>query len=318
MSGGAAGLEGGYRRLLACYPRRFRNEHGEELLAVLLASARDGQPRPGLFESADLVRNGLGMRLRPDVSPSARQGWSDALAVYSLAGPVLLLLSTVAMPLTVLIMTPHPLAALSQGWLGLCVALTIEAVIVALVMAGRRKAALAAIAPAIAIGWLGTFLLSGFVLAIGPSIWIGLSVYLLEAVALIASPGPQHGRRLVHWGHWTVLLGAVAVVQATFVMSLAGQGSRAALGIMVILVFALNRLGRALRLSRYYRLLLAAAFYPTFFLVGTWDLGGFELQLRLMNVVGADGLVAGMYVGTLLCAVVAMSTVLRPRRRRII
>ncbi len=93
MTGGPS-LERRYRRLLACYPRRFRDEHGEELVAVLLATARDGQHRPGLIESADLVRSGLGIRLRPDCSLSARQGWSDALAAYSLAAPVLLLVST--------------------------------------------------------------------------------------------------------------------------------------------------------------------------------------------------------------------------------
>jgi hypothetical protein len=64
MSGGP-GLERGYRRLLACYPHRFRDEHGEELLGVLLASAGNGQPRPGLLESADLVRNGLGDAAAP-------------------------------------------------------------------------------------------------------------------------------------------------------------------------------------------------------------------------------------------------------------
>ena len=71
MTGGT-GLERGYRRLLACYPRRFRDEHGEELLGVLLASTSDGQHRPGLLESADLVWNGLGMRLHLDNSRSAR------------------------------------------------------------------------------------------------------------------------------------------------------------------------------------------------------------------------------------------------------
>jgi len=63
MTGGAD-LERAYRRLLVCYPSRFRDEHGEEFLGVLLASARDGQHRPALLECADLVRNGLGMRLR--------------------------------------------------------------------------------------------------------------------------------------------------------------------------------------------------------------------------------------------------------------
>src|SRR6516164_4929826 len=132
---GDAGLERGYRRLLACYPRRFRDEHGEELLAVLLADVADGQHRPGVLESADLVRNGLGMRLRPDVSRSARQGWSDALAAYSLAAPVLLLLLSV---------NSYP-PAMSLIWPGLCVTVAIEAVIIVPVIAGRRKTALAAL-----------------------------------------------------------------------------------------------------------------------------------------------------------------------------
>ena len=65
-------LERGYRRLLAWYPRAFRNEHGPEILAVLMAGARDGQRRPGLAESANLIRSGLWMRLRPGVPRSAR------------------------------------------------------------------------------------------------------------------------------------------------------------------------------------------------------------------------------------------------------
>jgi hypothetical protein len=65
-------LERGYRRLLAWYPRAFRRENGPEILAVLMACARDGQRRPGLAESADLIRSGLWMRLRPGVPRSAR------------------------------------------------------------------------------------------------------------------------------------------------------------------------------------------------------------------------------------------------------
>jgi hypothetical protein len=45
----------GYRRLLACYPRAYRRENEEEILAVLLACAHDGQQRPGLAASADLI-----------------------------------------------------------------------------------------------------------------------------------------------------------------------------------------------------------------------------------------------------------------------
>jgi hypothetical protein len=65
-------LERAYRRLLAWYPRAFRRESGPELLAVLMACAPDGRRRPGLAESADLIRGGLWMRLRPGVPRSAR------------------------------------------------------------------------------------------------------------------------------------------------------------------------------------------------------------------------------------------------------
>ena len=40
----SASLERGYRRLLAFYPRAFRRENEEEILAVLLATA--GRPAP--------------------------------------------------------------------------------------------------------------------------------------------------------------------------------------------------------------------------------------------------------------------------------
>jgi hypothetical protein len=65
-------LERAYRRLLAWYPRDFRRENEQEILAVLMAEAPDGQRRPGLAQSADLIRSGLWMRLRPSVPRSAR------------------------------------------------------------------------------------------------------------------------------------------------------------------------------------------------------------------------------------------------------
>jgi hypothetical protein len=67
-----ARLERAYRRLLAWYPRAFRREYGPEIVAVLMAGARGGQRRPGLAESADLIRSGLRMRLRPGVPRPAR------------------------------------------------------------------------------------------------------------------------------------------------------------------------------------------------------------------------------------------------------
>jgi hypothetical protein len=66
---GSSGLERRYRRLLACYPRAFRRENTEEILAVLLACAQEGQRRPGLAASADLIKGALLMRLRPAIRP---------------------------------------------------------------------------------------------------------------------------------------------------------------------------------------------------------------------------------------------------------
>jgi hypothetical protein len=58
-------LERRYRRLLACYPRAFRRENEEEILTVLLACAEQGQQRPGLAASADLIKGAMRAWLRP-------------------------------------------------------------------------------------------------------------------------------------------------------------------------------------------------------------------------------------------------------------
>jgi hypothetical protein len=64
MSGQVA-LERSYRRILAWYPRPFRADSEDEILAVLLATAADGQTRVGLAEAWDLVRGAVRMRLWP-------------------------------------------------------------------------------------------------------------------------------------------------------------------------------------------------------------------------------------------------------------
>ena len=48
-------LERRYRRLLAFYPAAFRREHEEEILSVLMDGAAEGQQRPGLAESVNLL-----------------------------------------------------------------------------------------------------------------------------------------------------------------------------------------------------------------------------------------------------------------------
>jgi hypothetical protein len=56
-------LERGYRRLVACYPKSFRQENGEEIISVLMATASQGQRRPTLTESADLLKGAFRMRM---------------------------------------------------------------------------------------------------------------------------------------------------------------------------------------------------------------------------------------------------------------
>jgi hypothetical protein len=78
----SASLERGYRRLLAVYPRAFRRENEEEILSVLLSTAGQDQVRPGLAISADLIRSGLLMRLRPTVPHSARTVRAAVKLIY--------------------------------------------------------------------------------------------------------------------------------------------------------------------------------------------------------------------------------------------
>jgi hypothetical protein len=95
------GLERGYRRLLACYPREFRRENEEELLGVLLSSAADGQRRVGMGEAADLIRGALRARLRlprqcpPTVRAAVRLMYAGAVLEFGILVTVILTESSV-------------------------------------------------------------------------------------------------------------------------------------------------------------------------------------------------------------------------------
>ncbi len=58
-------LERGYRRIVALYPRSFRRDSEEEIVGVLMATAREGQRRVGPAESADLIRGAVRMHRGP-------------------------------------------------------------------------------------------------------------------------------------------------------------------------------------------------------------------------------------------------------------
>jgi hypothetical protein len=95
----SASLERGYRRLLATYPRWFRRENEQEILAVLMACAQDGQTRPRLEAAVDLLKGAVRMRLRPrpgqprTVYAAVRIMWLGALAEL---GALLTVMTTAA------------------------------------------------------------------------------------------------------------------------------------------------------------------------------------------------------------------------------
>lgn len=64
-------LERGYRRLLSCYPKDFRQDSGPELLGVLLDTARPGQRHVRPAEALDLVRGAVRMRLGHRTPPGS-------------------------------------------------------------------------------------------------------------------------------------------------------------------------------------------------------------------------------------------------------
>jgi hypothetical protein len=98
-------LERWYRRLVACYPRSFRRQNTEEIIAVLLATAREGQRRPSLAEAADLLRGAARMRTGMSRSPwtvqhAVRLMWLGA--VGQLALMIIALVTADSTPVTMI------------------------------------------------------------------------------------------------------------------------------------------------------------------------------------------------------------------------
>ena len=70
-------LERRYRRWLALYPKSFRAEREDEMVAVLIQSADPDQRRPRAREAANLATHGLRQRARGGRFPS---NWERAHA----------------------------------------------------------------------------------------------------------------------------------------------------------------------------------------------------------------------------------------------
>ncbi len=231
-------LERRYRRLLAWYPQRFRREQEDEMLAVLMAGAAKGQRRPGLRESADVLRSALGMRL----SRALRLGrenrrWTDALALFSVVAPVFVVmvaLLEIALPYHLpsagrspfLFHRPGPVTQI--GGLSLLnapffdIALGLQVIVAAFALLGRRRLTLIAMATSV-VYWIVYWVVFRYGISQVPDApqLLTASAYILGATAMLASPGPPRGRQLVNWRHWAVLLPAAGLVQVLTLVSYA-------------------------------------------------------------------------------------------------
>ena len=280
-----AGLEQGYRRLLAWYPVWFRSEQGEEMLAVLMAGAQPGQQRPGLMESIDVLRSALGMRLRSLSAGLRNHEWVDALALFSVTAPLFLLVADileVALPYRLHVRAGDPFlmrvfgAHPEVGGLSLLrvtffdIAVGCQVIIAVLILLGLRWLALAAIAAsagylAVASHWIDWIPRPLQLLTAG--------AYILTAAALFGPADPRRGRQLLTWGHGVVLLLAAGAVQASTLQYDATDGIARFLSpgppdttvyfvTSVALAAAALNMAVILRLNRYFLLLLAVMFYP--------------------------------------------------------
>jgi len=295
-----AGLERGYRRLLGAYPRSFRREQEEEMLVVLMATARPGQRRPGLAEVADVVISGLRMRLRRAGWGPVNQAWADALAVLSVAAPLFVLVAAlleVAVPyhlppahqdpaLFRMPGAPRELGGPSLLNLGLGITLGCQVIVAGLALLGRRRLALLPVAAT-----AGLWIVTGY----GNASWAWIpdqlqplvaTALLLEAVALAAPPGSGPARRLVNWRHGLVLLLAAAAVQVLTLLddagdpfadkgklvratahssqwlSVRGPGIWGYVILAAVLAATAAGLAVALKINRFFLLLTVALLYP--------------------------------------------------------
>ncbi len=208
-----------YRRLLALYPRDHRDQHGEEMLDVLMAADGD-QGRPGWKDTADLLWGAFRLHLRRAVGADGGIDPRGVLAIVSLLGPVAVLAGATSslhevawwadkgmlgeLPLW----THAPDAPVWVVWL---------AVAVLAVLGKRRSAAVGAWVGAIGLVLVATVSQRSWQWAYAEAGWVLLGA--VTAVALTFSPGPVRGRELAGRAPVLVMAATVVVVAALGVLA---------------------------------------------------------------------------------------------------
>jgi hypothetical protein len=236
---GPSALERRYRRLLAWYPAGYRSTYADEMLGVLMAAAPPGRHRPGVAESLNLIASGVRARLTA-LGTGTDPAWRDALAVYSLAVPVLLAAATYKSayflggllfgegpgtgidPLAVLHVYSLHLSFLVIGWSTFVITMaSLLAPVILSLLRLRRTALLVAV---VVLGW------ATFQASLSWRIQASNTVALLAAMAvgvaaLAASDGPRRGLRLVTWKGLLMAVPWVAIAVAAFAAANAGSAA---------------------------------------------------------------------------------------------
>jgi hypothetical protein len=260
----AAGpLEGRYRRLLAIYPAGHRRQHQDEMLGVLMTGARAGQRWPGLRDSVDLVAGALRIRLRPPRDEAARRGWADALALTSVVLPVLFLAYIVAGNLAMLAIMPQGRTIFAATLESFSVSTAAWVVLTALVLLRLRR--LAGVAAAGLLAWFAVSVLGagGWYFADPGSLYV-LVALALEAIALLASPGPRRGMQLMTRKRWALAVLAPAAVRATLAGVWLGHPAVSQTAALALIVVVLTGMILTSPLIRRLAILLSVpAYYVT-------------------------------------------------------
>jgi len=240
-----------YRRLLACYPAWYRRVHEDEMLAVLMADAPPGKRRPGIAEAADLVQGALRIRCQPSRTGGAEPAWRDALAVLSVIVPLIVLLTSAAALIGIL-MTFHA----PESVTGILQAVAAPLALAALVLLALRMRRVAAFGAAGLLIWVVPGLLSQGVALVmtgaSPVLVLGM-----EILALSASPGPRRALQILTWKHWAFAV-VSTLLAGTYVIPMTPPVRLALIAVICAAMSLASSLGRWLLL------LLAVPAYPFF------------------------------------------------------
>ena len=213
---GAAVLERRYLRLLRCYPPTHREFHREEMLGVLLDTARPGQRTPGLGQAVNLAACGLVIRVRRIPGWLAADAGQDALAVVSLIAPalvfILLALERAAMNAAasarVPVWVPVPFPFLpSIGEPVVVMIAWLAVVLLGLTGLRRTAAAIASISLTFTLlvllvlltAFMQSHVLPGGLFQFLPFGDVPVVLASLAACSLALSPGPLRGLAIVGW-----------------------------------------------------------------------------------------------------------------------